>query len=251
MAFLAKKTCDVGREFFFLTGLPLTGRVNALTAALEIIGVAILIEGSVGGTLAAYSFAGSIIGIYALRSFASSPWSFSWVVREIPHALEMTLFNMSSRLFLVFVPSPVAHLAIGSVLQVVNFLAPITFSINSRKRLGVVRWLTLLCSSLVIFGVGWLLVAVADGVGPHWSYLFIISFLLAFNASSVIRISAGADRLLRSQLGSSVAAWVIFGTLLARSGLLAWEIAYAVFLCGNAAILVALAAGHKYLPSNK
>lgn len=237
-ALIAKKTCDVGREFVFLGALTIPASVTVLVTVMELVGIVLLFTGLLPLAIVLYSAAGMFLIVCALFSVRGESWAVRWVIGEIPHALSMTLFNMGSRLFLVAVPSSMAHLSIGSMLQVVSFASPVTYAVYSRTRrfhLYLIGWL--LYSIAIIVG-SQVFIWLGGGSGASLFHIVVFGALIAFNSSSVVRISASADRRVRNLLGVCLSCWAGLGALLGVSGLFEWEIAFILFLAINAVIIV-------------
>ncbi|MBB0996445.1 hypothetical protein G6024_04900 [Dietzia maris] len=236
-AFLAKKVCDVGREFAFLADLRMPAWSTGIVTVLEVVGVLVLLPGFVLLSTIMYAVAGVILASWTLWAARGESWAVKWTARLIPHAVSMTLFNMGSRVFLVFASGPAAHLTIGSILQVVNFLSPVTYFIFSRSR-GFFPYLLgwLFCASAIVGG-GFLFIQVGGGSGASYLYILAFGCLLAFNSSAVVRFSAYATGRSRLALGALVSCWVGIGALLAMAGFWRWEVSFLLFLIGNAGIL--------------
>lgn len=237
-AFLAKKACDAGREFVFLASLNIPGWVTVLVTVMEVLGLLFLSLGLLLATIVIYAASGTLLIGCAMWLVRGQSWAVRWVISEVPHSISMTLFNMGSRFFLVSVPSSAAHLTIGSAVQVVNFLSPVTYAVYSRTRrvlLYVGAWLF---SASVIVAGSQVFIWVGGGSGAHIGYIVAFAGLLAFNSSAVVRVSAGATRRVRALLGLSVSCWVGLGVLVGISGIYNWETSFTLFLAGNSVILI-------------
>lgn len=220
-----------------MSGSRLIGWANAPIAILEMLGVAAIVVGYLEVALAVYLLAGVTLVLFAMKPGIRGGHALNWMWRELPHALVMTMFNMGSRLFLILVPAPSAHLVIGSLLQVVNFMSPIVFALNSKRRTAGAFVAGCFGLAAIVAAGAFLFFAYGGGSVSWWWLIVVLGTVLTFNSSAMVRFSSGAETRLRNRLGLLIAIWVALASLLAFSDILPWQLSYGIFLFVNSLII--------------